>query len=251
MIKPLTNASQPKTKGLAILEYIALALCLSVIALRTTFTEAVNTQSAIQPINLTSAFYSLSISTVLIFCFIVWFVWAFCSKKFSYRFSAIEIGLCIFCVAAIIAGFAASNKRAAITDFFILIAPIFMAILLIQILDSAAKIKLVLLVIAALGVVSAYQCAEQLFISNQVIIDQYELAPQTMLEPLGIQAGSFNHWLFEHRLYSRGIRGFFTTSNSAGAFFFWDTYLGGGYVGLKATRWRMPCRFTPGGHKRL
>jgi len=93
-----------------------------------------------------------------------------------------------------------------------------MAVLLVQILDSQSKIKLVLAVIAALGVVSACQCAEQFFVSNQIMIDQYEQAPQTILEPLGIQSGSFQQFLFEHRLYSRDVRGFFTTGNSAGSF---------------------------------
>ncbi|MHC4571911.1 MAG: O-antigen ligase family protein [Planctomycetota bacterium] len=129
-----------------------------------------------------------------------------------------EIGLCLFCAGAIIAGFASSNKRVAITDAVCLLAPLFCAILLVQILDSQSKIKLVLAVIAALGVVSAYQCAEQFFISNQVTIDQYEQAPLTILEPLGIKPASFRQFLFEHRLYTRGVRGFFTTGNSAGSF---------------------------------
>jgi len=93
-----------------------------------------------------------------------------------------------------------------------------MAILLVQILDSHSKIKLLLCVIAALAVVSGYQSAEQLFSSNQMTIDQYEQAPQTILEQLGIQPGTFAQFLFEHRLYTRGVRGFFTTSNSAGSF---------------------------------
>jgi hypothetical protein len=93
-----------------------------------------------------------------------------------------------------------------------------MAVLLVQILDSHSKIKLVLTVIAALGVVSTCQCAEQFFTSNQVTIAQYEQAPQTILEPFGIQPGSVQQFLFEHRLYSRDVRGFFTTGNSAGSF---------------------------------
>ena len=51
-----------------------------------------------------------------------------------------------------------------------------------------------------------------------MIIEQYEQAPRSMLEPLGIQPGTFTHWLFEQRLYSKDVRGFFTTGNSAGSF---------------------------------
>ncbi|MHC4806349.1 MAG: O-antigen ligase family protein, partial [Planctomycetota bacterium] len=39
-----------------------------------------------------------------------------------------------------------------------------------------------------------------------------------MLEPLGIEPDTLQHFLFEHRLYSKGLRGFFTTRNSAGSF---------------------------------
>ncbi|MCK4888145.1 MAG: O-antigen ligase family protein, partial [Planctomycetes bacterium] len=39
-----------------------------------------------------------------------------------------------------------------------------------------------------------------------------------MLRPLGITKGTFQHFLFEHRIYSKGVKGFFMTSNSAGSF---------------------------------
>jgi O-antigen ligase len=175
-------------------------------------------QSTTVAANLSDAVYSLSISAVLIFSFVLWLVWSFCSKKFYYRLTGIEIGLCLFCVAAVAAGFAAANKRLAITSVAVFLAPPLMALLLVQILDSQLKIKLVLAVIAALGVVSAYQCAEQFFISNQMTIEQYEQDPQNMLEQLGIEPDTLPHFLFEHRLYSRGLRGFFTTRNSAGSF---------------------------------
>jgi len=217
MKKTPFDSSLSKSKGQVILEYILLALCLCVIALRTTYTESPVMQST-APAGLSHNVYTLSISAVLFLSFVSWFIWGFCSKRFLYRFTAIEIGLCLFCIAAIIAAFAASNKRAAITAAVCFVAPVLMAVLLVQILDSQSKIKLVLVVIAALAVVSTYQCAEQFFVSNQVMIDQYEQVPQTMLEPLGIQPGSFQQFLFEHRLYSRCVRGFFTTSNSAGSF---------------------------------
>ena len=211
------DSSLSKSKGQVILEYIVLALCLCVIALRTTYTEGPTAQST-TPANLNDNLYSLSVSAVLFLSFVSWLICSFCSKRFLYRFTSVEIGLCLFCIAVVTAGFAASNKRATITDAVCLIAPVLMTVLLVQILDSPSKIKLVLAVIAALGVVSACQCAEQFFVSNQAMIAQYEQAPQTMLEPLGIQSGSFQQFLFEHRLHSKDVRGFFTTGNSAGSF---------------------------------
>jgi hypothetical protein len=218
MIKAADNSRSAKSKGLVFFEYIAFGLCLCVMALRVTFTEGLNAQSTTQPLNLGNSLHSLSISAVLLLPFVIWFIWSFNSKSFSYRFTTIEIGACIFAAGTIIAAVAASNKRAAITGSVTLLAPILMAILLVQILDSQWKIRLVLVVVAALGIVSAYQCAEQFFVSNKMMIEQYKQAPQTLLEPLGIRAGTFAQMLFEHRLYSRGIRGFFTTSNSAGSF---------------------------------
>jgi hypothetical protein len=216
--KAMINSTLPKSRGQTIIEYILLGVCLCVLALRATLTESLTVQSTTMPANLADNIYTLSVSAVLIFSFILWLVWSFCSGRFAYRFTGMEIGLFLFCTAAVIAGFVASNKRLAITNFVTLLAPIFMAVLLVQILDSHSKIKLLLCVIAALAVVSAYQSAEQLFFSNQMTIDQYEQAPQSILEPLGIQPGTFAKFLFEHRLYTKGIRGFFTTSNSAGSF---------------------------------
>jgi O-antigen ligase len=218
MIKAADNSRPARSKGLVFFEYVAFGLCLCVMALRATFTEGLNAQSTTQPLNLGNSLHSLSISGVLILPFVIWFIWSFNSKSFSYRFTTIEIGACIFVVGAIIAAVSASNKRAAITSSVTLLAPVLMAILLVQLLDSQRKIRLVLVVVAALGIVSAYQCAEQFFVSNKMMIEQYKQAPQTLLEPLGIRAGTFAQMLFEHRLYSRGIRGFFTTSNSAGSF---------------------------------
>ncbi len=218
MTKAAISCSSSKNKGQAVLEYVLLALCLCVIALRTMFTESPTGRSTALPASLNDSVYSLSISAVLIFSFVVWFVTGFCSKRFLYRLTALEVGLCLFCVAAIVGGFAAANKRAAIGNFVTLLAPIVMAVLLVQILDSHTKVKLLLAVIAALGVVSAYQCAEQFFVSNQMTIEQYEQNREAVLGPLGIQPGTFAQFLFEHRLYTKGVRGFFTTSNSAGSF---------------------------------
>jgi len=218
MTRQEISSNSPGTRGQVLLECILLALCLCVIAIRTTYTESPTAQTATLPINLGDNFYTLLISTLLVLAFVVWVTSAFVRKSFSYRPCATEIGLGIFIIAAAIAGIFAANKRSAITEFVMLLAPVLMAILLVQMLDSPAKIKLVLCTIAALGAVSAYKCAEQRFLGNQRDITQYERDPNSMLGPLGIKPGSFNQMLLEHRLYSKDVRGFFTTSNSAGSF---------------------------------
>ena len=232
MIKPPTNSNLSKSKALVCLEYIILAFCLCVIALRTTFTESPTVQAANLPSSLTDSMYGLPIwravlissfsmfvSAALIFSFILWLVLSLCSRKFSYRLSGIEIGLGLFCAAALISSLAAPDKRGAITDFAGLVAPVLMALLLVQILDSQSKVKLLLAIIVALGVVSAYRCWEQ-YSENEHFIEFYEKDPNAALAQVTqrIELGSLEHFQFEHRLYSKDISGFFTTSNSAGSF---------------------------------
>ncbi|MEK7995777.1 MAG: hypothetical protein AAB403_18410, partial [Planctomycetota bacterium] len=178
-----------KSKPLAYLEYVLLALCLCSIAIRATFVEGPAIQSTSPAADLGDSIYSLIVSTVLIFSFVLWLVWSLCSGTFSYRPTGMEMGLGILCLAAVAAGFAAADKRLALTNITMLLAPPLMALLLVQMLDSPSKVKLVLAVIATLGVVSAYQCAEQFFFSNQMTIEQYEQDPQSLLEPMGIEPG--------------------------------------------------------------
>jgi len=218
MTKKPPNTNPTKSKALAYFEYVLLALYLGVIALRTTITEGPTAQSSTFATNLGDSLYSLSISTVLILAFALWLVWSICSRSFIYRRTGMEIGLGIFCVGAFIAALAAADKRLAITDIAVFLAPLLTTFLLVQILDSQAKIKLMLAVVVALGVISVYQCAEQFFVTNQMTIEQYEQDPQSMLGPFGIESDSFQQFLFEHRLYSKGVRGYFTTRNSAGSF---------------------------------
>jgi O-antigen ligase len=221
MAKAATNSNPPKSKGQLILESSILVLCLCVIALRTTFTEGPGAQISHRLINLNDRMYSLSISAVLILSIVVWLVSRFWGGPLRYRLTSIEIGLGLFGIAALAAALAAAAKRAAITDCVTLFAPVLMAIMLAQVLDSQRKIKLVLAVVVALGVASAYQCAYQRFVTNEIEIEQYEEAPDTKLhklQPLGIQPNTLAHWQFEHRLYTRGVNGFFTTRNSAGSF---------------------------------
>jgi O-antigen ligase len=211
-------AGRRHTYGLQPAAYGLLALCLSILALRVTYTESPTAQVLTTPGSLGDTVYSLTLSGLLIFAFVLCLLWGILTGRLVYRFTGIEIGLAVFGVASVISAWGASDKREAITQTVTLLGPLFAALLLVQILNHPAKVRVVLAVLVGLGIVSAYQCAEQFFISNAVTIEQYEKNPQTMLEPLGIETGTFQHFLFEHRLYSRGVRGFFTTSNSAASF---------------------------------
>jgi hypothetical protein len=220
-----------KTKAIRWLECALLILCLCVLALRATYAEnphivQLTTSNQI----LGNDGFSLVISTVLIAAAIVWCLGIFLCRRSSYRFSGIEIGLALFLIAGFIGIWVASNKRAAITDMVTLVAPMLMALLLVQILDSAAKIKLVLFVVVALGAAGAFQCFDQLLSSNQYMIEDYERDPADHITRAGFEPNSFQHMLYEHRLYSKDIRGFFTTGNSAGSFAILATFAAAGLV---------------------
>jgi len=227
--KPI-NSTASKSKALVFLEYIIFALFVCVIVLRTTFTEGPTVQAAALPSSMADSMFGLPIwratlisafsmfvSTALIFCFVIWSVSNLCSWQFSYRLSGIETGLLLFFLAAVISGFAAPDKRGVINHFTGLAAPVLMGILLIQILDSRIKIQIILILIVSLGIVSTYRCWEQ-YSENEHLIKFYEDNPDATLAQHRITPHSLEHFQFEHRLYSKDISGFFTTSNSAGSF---------------------------------
>ncbi|MHC4620552.1 MAG: O-antigen ligase family protein [Planctomycetota bacterium] len=218
MTKPQPNPDSTKSEGLILLEYGLFAVCLCAWVARILIIEGPNTQVVSKPANIGTSVYSLLVSAVLLLSFVFWFLWRFFSSRFHYRFTAVEFGVALFCLAAAVAGLGAADKRAAITDTVVLAAAMVMALLFIQILDSPSKLKLLLYFIVVLGALSALYCAAQFLWINRLGIEQYEAAPNLTLQKLGIEPGSFQQMLFEHMLYSKDNRAFFTTGNSAASF---------------------------------
>lgn len=199
--------------------FAVLLLFLCVLGLRLTYPE--NTQVAIMSStqSLGNDAISLILSAVLIIVSLAWITAKLCSPSVTWRVTWMEVGVAMFAAAGIVAVFFASNKRNAITDLVTMLGPMIAAVVLLQILDGMKKIRLVLMVIVALSAVCTYQCADQFFSANQMMIDQYEENPEEQLGMFGIEPDSFKHRAYEHRLYSKDVRGFFTTGNSAGSFF--------------------------------
>lgn len=215
MIKSNEHIKSPICRAF---EFLLLIVTLCVLAIRATYPESPNTNSIMSDQVLSNAAFSLIITSVLVFCFAAWIFFAFLNSKVRYRFSWIEVCTFVFIAAGIAAVFVASNKRFAITELVTIAGPMLAAIMLVQILDSDFKIKLVLMTIVACGVVSTYKSSEDFFSYNQMIIDQYEENPTAQLDQLGIEEGTFQHFSYEHRLYSKDVRGFMTTGNSVGSF---------------------------------
>jgi len=218
MTSPTIKTDNPKGKALSLLENVLFICCVIVIVLRATYAEAPMPQSAQIQAAINDTVYSLALSAVLIFASLLLLLVALFSGRLSYRTTAMGIGLAILFAGATLSAFCAANKRAAITASITLLAPLLMAISLIGLLDSHAKIKILLIVIVALGLVASWQSADQLFVSNNVMLQQYQDDPNSILQPLGVQPGTLNHMLLEHRIYSKDVRASFTTSNSAGSF---------------------------------
>lgn len=202
----------------SILKDILFVICLSVLVLRTTVTEGMNLQLGGKSLDFSTMIFSQSISLVLVLIFTAWFISALWQKIFVYRFTGIEIPVLFFLVAAVVSTIFASDKRAAINQTSIFVSIMLTMIVLTQLLDSPVKIKIVLMALIASAIVNCFEIMNQFLVTNDMMIDQYEKSPQDMLQALKIIPGTLNHMLFEHRLYSKDIKGFFTTSNSAGSF---------------------------------
>ncbi len=213
------NNTVPRTqKKNRVFDYLLLAVCLAVLACRATISEGITSVLYTGKDIFATVTYNAVLSGILILSALVWLAVNLCRKRFQYRLTGIEFGLALFVLAGFSAISAASNKRPAIADFAFLTGALLMAVLFVQLLNSPAKIKLVLYVITALGVMQAYECTDQFFASNEITIEQYQNDPNGMLNRIGIIPGTYRHMLFEHQLYSKDVRGYFTTGNSAGSF---------------------------------
>jgi O-antigen ligase/tetratricopeptide (TPR) repeat protein len=213
-----TKTAKPKPDFISILETVLLICCIAVLAFRTTHTESPSPQPAQIPAAINDAVYSIAMSGILIFSLLFLLLGRLFTGRFSYKVSSLEIGLVIFLAAAVFASYFAPDKRAAITASLIVSAPLCMAVLLVQLLSSQTRIKILLISVTVLGIIACWQSAEQAFVSHNMMLDQYRNDPLSILDPLGITPGSLNHMLLEHRLSSRGAPASFTTANSAGSF---------------------------------
>ncbi|HSV27061.1 MAG TPA: O-antigen ligase family protein, partial [Sedimentisphaerales bacterium] len=196
-----------------------LALCLFILAAGTTLPQRLAGMNSIINYSPSESLYGVLSAGVMIFACIILVLWNASRRGGrAYRPTGIEAGLGLLLAAGLLGIFLASDKRTAVNHLVFIIAPMFMGILLVQLLDSAAKVKVLLYTMVALGIVNTYECADQFFFSNEVMVQQYKEDPLAMLAKVGIQPDSYQHMMFEHHLKSRDVRGFFSTSNSSGSF---------------------------------
>ncbi len=198
---------------------VLLAMCLIIIAGGATLPQRLAGMTNIVSYSFAETFYGVLTAGLLVFSCVGWILWNASRRDGrAYRLTGVELGLVLLMATGSIGIYIASDKRAAVNHMVFILAPVFMAVLLVQLLTSVAKIKILLYTIAALGVVNAYECADQFFSSNEVMVQEYSRNPEAMLAKVAIQPGSYEHMMFEHHLRSKDVRGFFSTSNSAGSF---------------------------------
>jgi len=250
MNNPPQKNSISKSRGVLLVEKALFALCLCVILGRLFLLEGTGAPSGTLLLVSGGSSVSVTLSVVLIFAFIFWFLRSCFAETLVYRKTRIEPGIILFALAAVIAIFAASNKRAAINNSLILIAPMLVALLFIQIADTRKKIRIILYTVAIIGAVAAVYSAMQFFWINEKLIEQYQQNPEQLLNRLGIAAGSFNHMLFEHSLESRDVRNFFTTGNSAASLAVLCSFAASGLLMEKLTN-RRHSKKASGRHKSI
>lgn len=206
---------QNKSRLFQIFESVLFTAIMSILALRLTFAE----NPGIESFSLTGTYYdnfiSICISSLLIILCTIWFAAKAANAK--YRPGGLEYGILIFIAGAVISTLAASNRRAAVTDSVTIISAMLSGIVLSNILQTTERKKVLLFVLAAVAAASVYQCIEQYSTSNKFMIEQYQNDPLSQLRALGIEPGTFQQMLYEHRLYSKDVRGFFTTGNGEGS----------------------------------
>jgi O-antigen ligase len=191
---------------------------LTVLCLRVTITEAPPIPLSAKALILADPLYSVLVSCVLFALCAIWWLRRLLGYGAAYRRTGLEFGLGVLFLAALLSTPLASDRRLAINHTLIFFAPALAALILVQLLDRPGRMRLVLIFLIALGILSTVNGFNQFTSENSEMIRQYEEDPAKMLEPLGVTDDPLQRFMFKHRLYTRGVRSYFTTRNSAACF---------------------------------
>jgi O-antigen ligase len=214
-VQPKQSETVPPAKRF---DHVLLVGLLTVLSLRVTITEAPPIPLSAKALMLADPLYSVLISCVLLTLSGLWWLRWLMGRSQAYRCTGVEKGLGILFLAAVLASMFASDKRLAINHTLVFFAPALAGLTLVQLLDRPARVRLVLIFLVVLGMLSTAHGISQLTTENTEMIREYEKDPNSLLQPLGISPHPLQQFMFKHRLYTRGIRSFFTTRNSAACF---------------------------------
>lgn len=220
----LSKASGPVWLRAA--EQALLIFVLSAAVLRVTFIETPHVESFGQSGPLSNEAISLLLSTAVLAGPAVWLMLCGLAGRMRRRSTTFAAACVVFCGAGLAGVFFASDKRAALTDLAVLMSGPAAGLLAVQLMDRRETVRLFLWLLLAVGATATYACYDKMSSSNTQLIEEYEKNPEVFLKNFGIEAGSLDHWQYEHRLYSRDVSGFLTTSNSTGSFFLLAVFAG-------------------------
>lgn len=205
--------------GMLWLESILMCITFGVTVLRLTIVEVPFINQPHIRLFFSAENFSLLLSTVLLACAVLWFLAAILTGRLRWRRTWFGFWVTTYIVAGVITIIFASDKRTAVSELVFLAAPMISAMMLVQWLRSESTLRYALLLILAVGAAATVQCFDQQAESNEMAVAEYETNPAEHLEKIGIEPDSMEHWMYEHRIYSKDIRGFMMTSNSAATFF--------------------------------
>ncbi|AQQ10141.1 Lipid A core - O-antigen ligase [Sedimentisphaera cyanobacteriorum] len=210
-------AVKKKKKTSELMLLICCGFFLAMAAVRLTTVEALGL-NRIDPLTDISVNFSFLLITVL--CLSAFCIYLFSrlgSNASGWIKNGSEIPALIFAVIAALLCFFASEKRAAVNHSLMLISGLCLFHLITQLKDRNLAGKLLLAVLFGACAVNFAEGLFQLSQSNEYMIKAYEENPQAQLEALSIAPGSLDEFMYEHRLYSNEIKGFFTNSNAMGS----------------------------------
>lgn len=233
------NAGRPLWFRLC--ESALLAVICATAVIRVTFIEAPHVEPPTRTLALSNEAVSLLISSVYWGAAAIWVVLCAAAGRLRWRRTFAAKAIVLFSIIGLTGVWFASDKRAALTDWAVLLSGPLAGLLAIQLLDSREKVRLFLWLLMAVGAASTYACYDKMSSSDDLLIHEYERNPQAFLKTLGIEPGSIAQWHYEHRLYSRDVSGFLTTGNSTGSFLLLAIFAGTGLC-LEAVQAHRRCR---------
>ncbi|OXU14449.1 O-antigen ligase family protein [Sedimentisphaera salicampi] len=210
-------AAKKKKKTTKKMLLLCCGFFLAMAGVRLTTVEAlgINRIDPISDIPVNFRFLMITVSCLIAFC--IYLFSRLRSSSPGWAKNGSEIPALIFAAIAGLLCFFASEKRAAVNHSLMLISGLCLFQLITQLEDRKLASKLILALLFGACAVNFAEGIFQLSQSNEYIIKAYEENPQAQLEALSITPGTLDEFMYEHRLYSNEIKGFFTNSNAMGS----------------------------------
>ncbi|MCK4627768.1 MAG: O-antigen ligase family protein, partial [Sedimentisphaerales bacterium] len=212
-----------KTRLVQITDNILLFFCCLLVAARCQINESFGTALRVAgPLptpNIGAAEIpaTMILSAIIIVAAALWFAIHIACGCFTWRKTMLVIPALLL-IAGGLTGKDTSNRHTAEITGFVLTAQLVLAVLLVQLLNSPWKQRLLLCVIAATGVTFAYRCWEQYHYEIPMTVEMFERDPKPFLDRQQLEPGTYQAQQFINRLQSRDVGGYFAISNTAASF---------------------------------